>query len=127
MRQITMVALSLAALAACGDGYSDNEDPVTAEVLVEDSRFVPASLGVDVGTTVRFRWADGASGHNVTPWSGNDVAQPASPGTPTLRDAPYSFSTTFSQAGSYRFYCSIHGAVSEAGAPSGMAGTITVQ
>jgi plastocyanin len=62
-----------------------------------------------------FVWEDGF--HDVTP-AGNPNFQ--SSGDPV--SAPKTFPVTFTEAGTYTFFCSVHGT-----ATSGMHGTITVR
>ncbi len=78
------------------------------------NRFDPTSLTVPVGTTVTFRWVDGD--HDVT-----STGQPSftSSGMPNL--PPRDYQATFSAAGTYAYFCSVHG-----NPTSGMRGTITV-
>jgi len=89
-------------------------------------QFSPATISINAGQAVRFVWASGASNHNVTPDVGNSSALPASPGLPALLDAPQSFDVTFPAAGTFKFFCSAHGANPSAGNVTGMSGTVTV-
>lgn len=79
------------------------------------SRFEPATLVVTVGTTVSFVWQDGF--HDLLP-SGS----PAFPGFPNGSDPPKTYQFTFAAAGTYRYYCNVHGTPT-----SGMRGTVIVQ
>jgi plastocyanin len=79
------------------------------------NRFEPSSVTVPVGTTVIWTWVGGL--HDVTS-SGN----PAFAGSGEPVSAPHSFSHTFASAGTYLFFCSVHGSPS-----GGMRGTIVVQ
>ena len=88
--------------------------------------FSPATITINAGQSVRFVWGVGAIGHNVTPDDGNASALPASPGLPALLSAPESFSATFPSAGTFKFFCSAHGANPSPGTVSGMSGTVTV-
>jgi plastocyanin len=109
MRRLALVsfltlALTLPALA-CGSDDSGS-------VNVKDDAFDPASSTVSVGATVTWQWS-GTHQHNVT-WvvaSTNSVTQTT--GT---------FMRQFPTAGSYVYYCTIHGSPT-----SGMMGTIVVQ
>jgi plastocyanin len=116
-------------LAACGgdDGDGGDNPPPTNTIEVLNNQFNPSALTVSAGTTVTFTWASGSINHNVVPWASNSAAIPASPGQPTLLDAPNTFGVTFPAAGTFRFFCSAHGSVGSAGQLSGMAGIITVQ
>jgi plastocyanin len=77
-------------------------------------KFTPANLVVTAGTTVTWNWLDGP--HSVT--SGV-------PGTPdglfdsgAPQSAGASFTHAFPTAGTYHYYCTVHGAM--------MTGTVTV-
>ncbi len=79
------------------------------------ARFEPATLVVPAGTTVTFVWQDGF--HDLL-----------STGTPSFAsfgngaDPPKSYQVTFAAAGTYKYYCSVHGSPN-----SGMRGTVIVQ
>lgn len=94
-------------------------------VLVVDNRFGPSPLTVSSGTQVTFLWGQGSVNHSVLPSSANPAAIPNSgPGT---QNAPFSFAATFSTAGNYRYYCSVHGNHSPGtGDVSGMSGSVVV-
>ena len=128
MRRLALLMACAATLAACGDDDEDGgNNPPANTMLVENNEFTPSTLTVPVGTTVTFSWPSGSVNHNVVPWASNTGAIPASPNQPELLDGPTSFQTTFNDAGTFRFFCSIHGSVGDAGELSGMAGSITAQ
>jgi len=79
------------------------------------NRFEPANVTIPVGTTVTWRWVGGI--HDVTP-TGN----PAFAGSGNPVAAPHTFSHTFNSAGTYLYFCSVHGSPS-----AGMRGTVVVQ
>jgi plastocyanin len=70
-------------------------------IHIRDNVFTPSALNVANGTTVR--WVnDGHNTHNVTPDSGHAYgSRNLKPGT--------SYVHTFSRAGSYAYYCTLHG------------------
>jgi plastocyanin len=75
--------------------------------------FSPANVTIDPGDTVTFR--NGGGPHNVIFEDGvryPDVGNSS---------APWEFPRTFTAQGSYRYYCSVHGALG-----SGMSGQVTV-
>jgi plastocyanin len=78
-------------------------------------QFSPDPVNISVGDTVRWTW--GSSGHSTT--SG-------SPGFPNglwdsgIQNQPFTFSHTFNSAGSFPYYCTVHGQC------CGMTGTINV-
>jgi plastocyanin len=99
--------------------------PTTADVTVRDNNFLsvrnmtsnPAMDTVAVGGSVTWTWAptSGAS-HNVT-----SAGTPSFPGRPTaIQPPPYSH--TFTAAGTYKYYCTLHGSP-----VSGMRGQIVVR
>lgn len=109
-RSLLIIALTLPALA-CGESLGPNGERL---VSVKDDAFDAASKTISVGDKVLWTWS-GSHQHNltwvVTTGAGNSATQMT--GTYT-RD--------FAAAGSYVYYCTIHGT-----ATSGMRGTIVVQ
>jgi plastocyanin len=103
--------------AACSSDDSSGPQlcqPTGALVCMTASSFNPANLTVAAGATVM--WIDGSGiQHTVTSVSGSAEAfdQTVSGGS--------SFSRQFSTAGTFDYYCKIHGSPT-----SGMRGTITV-
>ncbi len=89
-------------------------------------QFSPATISINAGQSVQFIWATGAVNHNVSPASGNATAIPSSPGLPGVQNAPFEFTTVFPSAGTFRFFCSIHGSNPSPNTVAGMSGTITV-
>ena len=128
MRTMTLLLAGAMLVAACGGGDGGSNSPPPANTIeVRNNQFVPSTLTVAPGTTVTFSWPSGSGPHNVTPWSGNTAAIPASPGLPDLLSGPRTFDVAFPDAGTFRFYCSSHGSSIAGAPPTGMAGTITVQ
>jgi len=89
-------------------------------------QFSPSTITINAGQSVRFVWASGATNHNVSPDIGNATPLPSSPGLPALLDAPQEFNALFPAAGSFKFFCTAHGANPSAGNVTGMSGTVTV-
>ena len=87
--------------------------------------FVPSSVTISVGQTITWVWNSGITAHNVSTSSGS----PGVPGTPTQTKAtPFTFGpVTFTVAGTYTFYCSVHASPTEPVAPGRMVGQIIVQ
>ena len=89
---------------------------MTVKVLA--SSFNPVEARVTVGGTVTWEWE--SSGHSVT-----------SAFNPSFQSAPVSNSgfthgpLTFSTAGTYKYYCTVHGSASN-GNVSGMSGQVVV-
>jgi len=86
--------------------------------------FAPATLTIQVGDTVRWVW--GSPGHSVV--SGTDgnadnkFCSPSNSGcnNPPLSNMGASYEHTFTQAGTFPYYCSVHFTL-------GMTGMIKVQ
>jgi plastocyanin len=102
---VAVVALLVAmagvdAVAAPTPGRLPSVDKVVT-VHIRDNSFSPASLNVAAGTTVR--WVnDGRNTHNVTPDSGADA------GSGNLKPGK-SYVRTFADAGTFAYYCTLHG------------------
>lgn len=94
-------------------------------VTVSNNAFAPDDVTITAGGQVRFLWASSAVGHNVVPATGNPSALPASGGT-TLRSAPFEFNATFPAAGTFRFFCNVHGSNPTPTTVLDMSGTVTV-
>ena len=82
------------------------------------NRFEPNLVTVTVGQTVTWVWPEGSQGHNVAPDDGNN---PSASGP--LTDGPETHSFTFTQAGSFRYFCLAHGGPGGVG----MSGRVIVQ
>ncbi len=79
------------------------------------TRFAPGTLNVIVGTTVSWIWRDGF--HDIVP-----TDTPTFPGVSMAREGGPAHRFTFTQVGSYSYYCTVHGTPT-----SGMRGTVVVQ
>lgn len=123
MRMLAFVAVLGA--AACsnnslygGGGGGGGCTPTATQVCMNGSTFGPLNLTVTHGTTVTWMNGDGIA-HTVTSATGSadvyDSQNIAGGGT---------FNHTFATAGTYNYYCKIHGA--NGTPPTGMHGTITV-
>ncbi|HWP38448.1 MAG TPA: cupredoxin domain-containing protein [Gemmatimonadales bacterium] len=102
--------LLCATIAAC----SDSNAPDNITVQVKDNSFDPMTATVGTGATVTWNWA-GANQHNVT-W----VNTSGTSNSPT--QATGTFTRTFSNTGTYDYYCTLHGT-----ATTGMRGSVVVQ
>jgi uncharacterized protein (TIGR03118 family) len=86
--------------------------------------FTPADLTINVGDTVRWVWM--SSGHSVVSGTDgnadNQFCSPSNTGcdNPPLSRNGFTFEHTFTQPGTFPYYCSVHFSL-------GMTGTITVQ
>ena len=91
----------------------------TVDVNIADNAFQPNELIVDAGDTVRWTQT-GTRPHTVTADDGSFDSSPA--GSPNLSQGS-TFSQAFASAGTFRYYCKIHGGPGGVG----MSGTITVR
>jgi plastocyanin len=120
------VVVGLVALAGCGGSMSPSSGgggggsctPTATRVCLMNSAFNPTTLTIMHGTTVTWVNAD-AYAHSVTSATGSpdtyDSGQIAGGGM---------FSHLFATAGTYNYYCYIHGA--NGTPPTGMHASITV-
>ena len=102
--------LLAAATVGCGESLGPNGEQLVA---VSDNAFGPLTREIKRGETVLWEWK-GSNQHNIT-WVAADAPQ-ASP-----TQATGTYSRTFSAAGTYIYYCSIHGSQN-----SGMYGVVRV-
>lgn len=113
-----LIVISISIISGCSkNDYSSNSTGGTQganDIFIQGMAFSPASKTISVGTTLKWTNKDGVN-HTVTsgipgaPSGLFDSGNLSSNGT---------FSFTFSQVGTFKFYCKIH---------SSMTGTITVQ
>ena len=113
--QGVMAAVQADATLSVGFGGTANAVGATASVTVDNDFFDPTNAVVAEGGQVTWTWAAGAITHNVTSVSGT-FANSGDKDSGTHQ-------VTFSTAGAYDYYCSIH-ATPTIGA---MRGTVTVQ
>jgi len=126
--------LGLAASLACGGGggggsssYSAPPPPPADTVYVggaasgyngtETTAFYPLNQTTTAGHTITWKWSPGITMmHNVT--SGTPAGGPDGVFASPSQSSGPDFTHTFATAGTYHYYCTIHG--------SAMTGTITV-
>src|SRR5579864_791282 len=80
-------------------GGSLQDKAVTSEVKIDNFSFAPQALTVAVGTTVTWTNRDDIP-HTVVSTDGVFKSK--------VRDTDEKFSYTFSKAGTYSYFCSIH-------------------
>jgi plastocyanin len=86
----------------------------TATVNIDDPMsFNPSTVNINVGDTVQWVWT-GSVGHSTT---ADDSSWDSG-----VQSGPYTFSQTFPTAGTYPYYCSVHGAPGGVG----MSGAVVV-
>src|SRR2546426_929361 len=101
-----------------GGGSGPTRTPTATPGCIVNTSFSPANLTVPAGTAVV--WKNGDSfAHTVTSTTGSPGTAYNSGSVP----ASGTFSHTFSTAGTYPYYCMIHGF--DGTPPTGMHGTIT--
>jgi plastocyanin len=111
MRRLLFLTACAFGLLACSDdngGPSDNNGP-EGDIVVDDNFFDPATFNATAGTPVVWSWV-GELQHNVT------FADQA-PGSSTQTSG--TFQRTFTAAGAYSYFCTIHG-------PQAMSGVVNV-
>lgn len=134
MKDVRIILLSgtLATLLGCGGAGSTSAttnmpppppagNPVqAASVEVDNNFFSPQTVLVAVGGTVTWTWV--GSGHSVTS-AGSPSFSPNAP----ISNAPNTLGpVTFSTAGTYQYYCLVHGVGGVYGGGS-MTGAVYVQ
>lgn len=114
LRALGVLVLAGAVFAACSSDDDDGAGPQNgvAVVQLQPTVFSPATLTIDVGTTVR--WVGGNVAHTVTP---NDPNQPGVWAREAM-DPGEVFEHKFNTTGTYEYHCELH---------AGMTGTITVE
>ena len=106
--------LTYTATATTGGG-----PPTGPTVQVLDDFFDPAIMTITVGQTVTWIWPEEVvNAHNVLP---DDRSTPGRSGEPTA--GPTMFSHRFTEVGTFRYYCQVHGNLNGVG----MAGRVVVQ
>ena len=70
-------------------------------VSVKNNSFSPGTVSIKKGGKVTWKWTQGGVPHNVTPSSGGK-------GSATSSKKGFTYSKTFSSAGTFKYVCSIH-------------------
>jgi plastocyanin len=109
--RLLLPALAVLVLAACsggGDGAAaaDATPVKTSEVVAKNTRFNPAAIEIPAGTTVTWRFQDGAVPHDVK----GDGFESKTQSSGTYRHR-------FDAPGTYAYRCTLH---------SGMKGRVVV-
>jgi plastocyanin len=92
----------------------------TVTVHVVNFAFTPDPVTIHVGDTVHWVWD--TNDHSTTSVAGSLESWDSG-----VHNAGFTFDHTFTHAGTFVYYCVIHGSDNGNGTASGMAGTITVQ
>jgi plastocyanin len=91
------VAASIAATAAVVPAQAGS----SKTVAVKNNAFSPGTVKIRRGDKVVWKWTQGGVAHNVTPASG-------AAGSKTTSKKGFTFSKTFSKAGTFKYVCTIH-------------------
>jgi plastocyanin len=70
-------------------------------VSVKNNSFAPGTVAIKKGGKVTWKWTQGGVPHNVTPAKGGA-------GSATSSKKGFTFSKTFSKAGTFKYVCTIH-------------------
>jgi plastocyanin len=70
-------------------------------VSVKNNAFSPTTVSIKKGGKVTWKWTQGGVAHNVTPASGGS-------GSKTSSRKGFTFTKTFSKAGTFRYVCTLH-------------------
>ncbi len=73
----------------------------TKTVSVKNNSYSPTTVKIHKGDKVTWKWTQGGVPHNVTPTSG-------AAGSKTSSKKGFTFSKTFSKAGTFKYHCTIH-------------------
>ncbi len=99
LRKLAAVAAaaSIAAVVAVVPAQAGSSKTVS----VKNNSFSPGSVSIKKGGKVTWKWTQGGVPHNVTPASGGSGSQ-------TSSKKGFTFSKTFSKAGTFKYVCTIH-------------------
>jgi plastocyanin len=120
--QLSILSILLVSSIVINSGCSKNDTstnstgdaPAANEIFIQGMAFSPANKTISIGTTIKWTNKESIT-HTVTsgvPSSPSGLFDSGNVGSNGV------FSFTFSQAGTFKYYCKIH---------SSMTGTITVQ
>jgi plastocyanin len=112
MKYLLAAGSALLGAAAVLGSSAQPAATATQTVGVADNEYQPAAITITAGDTVEWDWT-GTAPHSVT-------ADDNSFDSGELTGTQQAFSRVFSAAGTYGYYCTVHGAAL-------MSGTITVQ
>ena len=119
-RLIAVMGIGLFMFGALAPAFA-----TTSEVTISDNHFTPASVTVTKGDTVHWSYPTGTSDHSVTARPQQAEKFDSSTNCPPACITPGGeFSWKFTHAGTFTYYCKIHGS------PSGqcaMCGTVVVK
>lgn len=114
MRLLTILAAGTLSLLACSDDgpSGGNAPPPEGDITIGDDFYNPESFSATVGTPVVWIWT-GSNLHTVTFDDGAPGSDPQASGT---------FQRTFTAAGAFTYFCTVHGAAVMSGVVNVAAG-----
>jgi len=117
-----VAGVSLLVVAAAPDSVSA---ATTKTVSISGFSFAPATITVNVGDTVKWVHDASATGHSVTADNGSFDSSPSCSfsNSSACLGANATYSHTFNTAGTFRYYCRVHGGPGG----TGMSGTVVVK
>ena len=92
-----VVAASLATAVAVVPAQAGSNTTVS----VKNNAFSPTSVSIKKGGKVTWKWTQGGVSHNVSPAGGGK-------GSATSSKKGFTFTKTFSKAGTFKYVCTIH-------------------
>ena len=98
---LVAVVLGIAVLGATNSAVAAQQKPQNAEVKIDNFSFGPASLTISVGSSVTWTNRDDIP-HTVVSVDDPKVFKSK------VLDTDEKFSFTFTKAGTYAYFCSIH-------------------
>jgi plastocyanin len=105
--------LALFAAVACLAGLATPAAADDATVSIANFQYSPGTVTIDTGQKVTWNWAGPDKNHTVTSNSGQSESFESHPGVPTaaVSDGPAgeTFSHTFTHAGTFTYFCRVHG------------------
>jgi plastocyanin len=96
-----LAGTALAALAAAAVATVPAHAGASKSVSVKNNSFSAKTVSLKKGDKVVWKWTQGGVPHNVTPASG-------SAGSATSSKKGFTFTKTFSKAGTFKYVCTIH-------------------
>jgi plastocyanin len=96
-----LAAVPAVALAAAAIAVIPAHAASTKTVSVKNNAFSPTTVKIHKGDKVTWKWTQGGVPHNVTPSSGGK-------GSSTSSKKGFTYSKTFSKAGTFKYICTIH-------------------
>src|SRR6201991_3929331 len=96
-----LAAAPVVALAAAAIAVIPAHAAATKTVAVKNNSFSPTTVSIHKGDKVTWKWTQGGVPHNVSPASGGA-------GSATSSKKGFTFTKSFSKAGTYKYICTIH-------------------